>query len=282
LKRLTLSLILPAVLAVTAYAGGSSISWKKAYPSAAAEAKSTGKLIMIDFYTGWCEWCKKLDSDTYPAPAVVKQADSFVPIKLDAEKDPDGIRLAKKFGVTGYPTILFVDSNENLAYKIVGYEPAPDFAASMKKASTIRQDKARFAATLKKNPNDFNALVGMAGIEGATGNADGAATEADTAAKAVKPTNRGRLLDAYNAVGDAYQNSMQFDKAIPYFTKAISDGFDNQSAYARISIAVCYLSSGKTEQAKPYLEALIKMPKAPKEYADQARQMLDGMTKKSG
>ncbi|MDR3692734.1 MAG: thioredoxin family protein [Fimbriimonas sp.] len=274
MKRFLLPLLLPAVAVMTAYAGSSSINWKKTYPVAAAEAKSSGKLMMIDFYTDWCGWCKKLDADTYPADAVVKQSDKFVSIKLNAEKDADGIRLAKKFGINGYPTILFLDSNETLAYKVVGYEPAKDFADSMVKAATIRQDSARFKAALKANPNDFEGLVGMAGIEASMGNADAAAKDVDLAAKSVTGTNRGKLLTAYNNVGDGYQNTNQYDKAIPYFSKAIVAGFDDQSAYARISIAVCYASTGKIASAKPFLQDLLKMDKAPKEYVDQAKDML--------
>jgi len=99
MKRIFISTLLLGSLVGMALAGSSSINWKKAYAGATAEAKASGKLIMIDFYTDWCGWCKKLDADTYPAPEVVKQADSFVSIKLNAEKDADGIRLAKKFGI---------------------------------------------------------------------------------------------------------------------------------------------------------------------------------------
>src|ERR1019366_1427695 len=94
MKRFLLPLLLLTTAAVGAQA--SEIGWKKGYDTAAAEAKSSGKLIMIDMYTDWCVWCKRLDSDTYPAAEVVKQSEKFVPIKLNAEKDADGIRLAKK------------------------------------------------------------------------------------------------------------------------------------------------------------------------------------------
>src|ERR1035438_3307290 len=124
MKRNLLAFMLLATVVGGAHA--SEISWKKGYDSAAAEAKSSGKLIMIDFFTDWCGWCKKLDADTYPAAEVVKESENFIPIKLNAEKDADGIRLAKKFKVDGYPTVLFIDAEENLAYKIVGFAPAKE------------------------------------------------------------------------------------------------------------------------------------------------------------
>lgn len=277
MTKALLPLLLLAV--TTAGAHASEIAWKKGYDAAVAESKSTGKLMMIDFYTDWCGWCKKLDSDTYPAPEVVKQSENFIPIKLNAEKDADGIRLAKKFKVDGYPTILFIDSNENLAFKIVGYEPAKPFAESMSKAVTIREDRTKFEATLATNPNDFTALVGIANIDAATGDADAAAASVDKAAAQVTPATRGLLLTAYNAVGDGYQNSGDFAKAIPYFGKAICKGFGEQGAYARISIAMCYAQAGTPNLAVPYLKDLLHAGVGPKEYLDQARAMLDQISK---
>src|SRR5579871_5569456 len=154
--------VLIAAVALGAQAAG--ITWTKGYSAAKHDAKTSGKLIMIDFYTDWCVWCKKLDSDTYPAKEVVDQSGKFVPVKLDAEKDAEGVRLAKKFKIDGYPTVLFIDADENLAYKIVGFEPAKDFAASMGKAATIREDKVTFEGALKANPNDVKSLLGLASI----------------------------------------------------------------------------------------------------------------------
>jgi len=271
MKRSFISVLL---LAAALGASGAGINWAKAYPSAKVTSKSTGKLIMIDFYTDWCGWCKKLDSDTYPAPEVVAQAGKFVPVKLDAEKDPEGVRLAKKFKVNGYPTILFIDANENLAYKIVGYEPARDFAASMKKAATIRQDKAKFEKELRANPDNFGSLVGLASVYAGIGDVDKAGELTDRAAKVAPADKKGALLDAYNAAGDGFQNSGEFPKAISYFEKAINTNFAKQTAYARMSLGVCYLSEQKPKQAVPYLEDLLKMGKEADEFRASATQML--------
>ena len=280
MKRVLVSLVVSAAV-VSAFAGvgSSSIGWKKTYPVAAAEAKSSGKLIMIDFYTDWCGWCKKLDSDTYPATEVVKASENFVPIKLNAEKDADGIRLAKKFGINGYPTVLFLDSSEKLQYKIVGYSAAKEFAAEMTKAGNIRKELAKYEKTLKTNPHDVAALCGLASTEASQGDLDAAATHLATAASNAKASDKVTLLDATNAVGDGFQNANQFEKAIGFFSKAIVDGYDKQSAYARISIASCLASMNRLAEAKPYLEALLKQKSAPKEYTDQANAMLKAITK---
>jgi thiol:disulfide interchange protein len=109
------------------------IKWNKTYAQALAEAKSKHTLIMIDFYTDWCEWCKQLDTDVYPDPGVISAVDRFAPIKLNAEKD--GATLAAKYGVDGYPTILLLSPSGVLVSKIGGYEEAEQFASDLNKVS---------------------------------------------------------------------------------------------------------------------------------------------------
>jgi len=112
----------------------SPIKWSNSYSLAVAEAKSQHKIIMIDFYTDWCEWCKQLDTDVYPDPDVIKAVSKLVPVKLNAETD--GASLAAKYGVTGYPTIVFLNSDGTLISQIVGYEDAGQFAADVNKAAS--------------------------------------------------------------------------------------------------------------------------------------------------
>ncbi|HWA83016.1 MAG TPA: thioredoxin fold domain-containing protein [Fimbriimonadaceae bacterium] len=276
MKRSFVTILLMA-LALGAYAA--EINWAKGYEGAKNESKTTGKLLMIDFYTDWCGWCKKLDADVYPDASVVKQSENFVPIKLNAEKDADGIRLAKKFNITGYPTILFIDANENLAYKIVGYSPAPQFADALGKAAASKGAREKFETALKANPNDFDALAGLATLNAGIGESAKAADYVNRAAKAASAAQKGALLDAYNAVGDGFQNDEKFGDAVPYFQKAIDPAFPKQSAYARISLAVCYLSSRENKKAIPYLQDLLKMGKEADEYRDQAKQMLEAAQK---
>ena len=86
-----------------------------------AQKQANDKMIMIDFYTDWCVWCKRLDADTYSDKFVVKWADeNLISLKIDAEKG-EGIELTKKYNATGFPTILFTDSDGNEIDRIVGH-----------------------------------------------------------------------------------------------------------------------------------------------------------------
>lgn len=99
-------------------------TWRTDYDAALAEAAQTKKLVMVDFYTDWCTWCKKLDADVYSDPTVrAKLAAGFVAVKLNPEKSPRAAELVQKFGGRGFPFVAFVDAKGNKVQEIGGYVP---------------------------------------------------------------------------------------------------------------------------------------------------------------
>lgn len=86
---------------------------------AMAKAEKENKLIFIDFYTEWCGPCKMMSANVFPDPKIGSLYNSeFVCIKLDAEKE--GREAAKKYGVTAYPTLAYLNSKGELVFKKVG------------------------------------------------------------------------------------------------------------------------------------------------------------------
>lgn len=44
------------------------------------------KKVFIDFTTGWCGWCKKMDATTFKDPNIIQYMnDKYYPVKFDAE-----------------------------------------------------------------------------------------------------------------------------------------------------------------------------------------------------
>jgi len=82
--------------------------------------KKIGRSCMLDVYTDWCGWCKKLDRDVYGDDQVSQIPEREVRrVKLNAEdasnityknKTYSKIDFAKSFGVR-LPTIIFFESN---------------------------------------------------------------------------------------------------------------------------------------------------------------------------
>ncbi len=97
---------------------------------------------MLDVYTDWCGWCKRLDKDTYGNEKVIEYLNKeYIAIKLNAEsnakinykdKSYTETSLAQYFGVTGYPAIIFFDSDAEAINLLPGYVNAERFLPIIK------------------------------------------------------------------------------------------------------------------------------------------------------
>lgn len=110
-------------------------------------SKSENKLIFIDCYTTWCGPCKWLVSNVFSDKKLGEIYNSqFVNYKLDMEKG-EGLDLAKKFGVQAYPTLLWLNENEEVVYRIVGTNTIESFLGY---ASSLKDDENHFPSMVKK------------------------------------------------------------------------------------------------------------------------------------
>jgi thiol-disulfide isomerase/thioredoxin len=105
------------------------ISWSYDLESALKRAKDKQKPVMVDFYTDWCGWCKKLDSTTYADTKVTGLAAKFICVKIDGDKNRETVT---KYSISGYPTIFLLDPNGSVANRIVGYTGPEELAKAMK------------------------------------------------------------------------------------------------------------------------------------------------------
>jgi thiol:disulfide interchange protein DsbD len=115
------------------------IAWLTSYEAALRTAHDQRRPVMIDFYTDWCGWCKKLDADTYVDTQVISASVDFVSLKIDADQER---AIAARYNITGFPTILFIDSAGKEVHRIVGYRPPQAFLVEMKTALAAFQAKS--------------------------------------------------------------------------------------------------------------------------------------------
>lgn len=134
---------------------------KGSFNEVLAKAKSQNKIVMIDFITDWCIWCKHLDMRVYNNKEVVDYANAHqVNWKTDAEKESKD--LAKKYNVTGFPTLVFVDADGNEIDKIVGFYPAPDFLEMVKKINERKSTLSYLQLQYSNNKTDVKANLDLA------------------------------------------------------------------------------------------------------------------------
>lgn len=114
----------PSVVSPTSSQPIGSIPWQTDLDRALAMAKANQSKVIVDVYTDWCGWCKKMDKNIYTDPKVVALSSRFVFVKLDAEDGGQGQRFASRMGVNGYPTTLILDENGRSLQTVPGYPPS--------------------------------------------------------------------------------------------------------------------------------------------------------------
>ena len=108
------------------------LDWNEGY----AKAVKSGKVVLVDAYTEWCGWCKKMDRDTYTQAEIIHKINSdFVPVKFNPEVENrvykidtmtlSGVQLyglLTQGNATGFPTTYFIFPARKKIMLEVGYK----------------------------------------------------------------------------------------------------------------------------------------------------------------
>lgn len=106
-------------------------------------ASSQNKKIIINIYTDWTSWCKKMERDVYSQDNIMQYiSKNFVPIKMDAESNNDilfadknyteATLIEEEFGIDGYPSTVFLSSSGEIITVVPGYVGAEEFLLMLK------------------------------------------------------------------------------------------------------------------------------------------------------
>lgn len=119
------------------------IQWMTFEEAVKANETEPRKFI-IDVYTDWCGWCKRMDATTFSNPVIADYINkNYYAVKMDGEYKKDIVFKGRTFkfvpngrrgyhelpaelmgGRMSYPTIVYLDEEYNIIQAIPGYQDA--------------------------------------------------------------------------------------------------------------------------------------------------------------
>lgn len=125
------------------------ITWMS-WTDAIKANKKKPKMIFVDVFTGWCGWCKVMDSKTFSNPEVAAyMSEHFYCVKLDAEqKDPieynkhtfvfkpeyrsHELAMSMLDSQMSYPSFVFFNAKEERIQIAKGYQEVTPWMSLLK------------------------------------------------------------------------------------------------------------------------------------------------------
>lgn len=113
------------------------IEWMK-FEDAIAANQINPKMLLVDVYTDWCGWCKKMDKETFTDPKVIAYVnESFYAVKMNAEdtertfefqgKTFSEAQMAAAMRVRSYPNFVVIEPTLQNIAQLPGYRKPEQF-----------------------------------------------------------------------------------------------------------------------------------------------------------
>ena len=98
------------------------VQWMQNYEHAIAESRRTGRPMLIKVSASWCQYCERMQRETYADPAVTRDIrGSYIPVALDGDRDR---RLIEALGVKTLPATLIVTPDLRIVDRVEGFRTA--------------------------------------------------------------------------------------------------------------------------------------------------------------
>ncbi|MBW5398306.1 thioredoxin family protein [Brachyspira pilosicoli] len=225
------------------------INWETNYNTALEKAIKENKTIMIDFYTDWCTICKIMETNVYLDKDIVSNINyNFVPLKINAEYNDKNIKLlTNQYNISAFPTTVFINTNNFIIKKILGYIDTNDLLEEIKnieeKKENINKEFSNDNPTVEKlkiyiDSEYYKEAMEMYDI----------LLKENKIEKEDIPTY---LVD----IGTLLFYNEQFDEGIKYFNEVLNNHSNSQKLYEAIYFNGIYkIIMGNKEEGINYLK----------------------------
>jgi thiol-disulfide isomerase/thioredoxin len=129
------------------------------FEEAFAMANTSGKLVFVDAYAQWCGPCKRMAATTFKDSKVGEFFnETFINMKIDMEKG-QGLRFRKKYPVSAYPTLMFINGEGEIVHKATGGKDV-DGIIQLAKLAMRKDDRSdSFAKKYEAGDRDYDLVL---------------------------------------------------------------------------------------------------------------------------
>lgn len=146
IKRMKYKILLVLFL----FLGASSYSYSQdkneikwySFGEAVSLSEKSPKMVIVDVYTDWCSWCKKMDKKTFTDSKVIAYInENFYAVKINAEDSKEKFTfkgqefseqtMAQAMRVSSYPNFVIMDAAMENITQLPGYREPVEFLTAL-------------------------------------------------------------------------------------------------------------------------------------------------------
>lgn len=142
--RITAGLAFVGALSTTT-TEAAQIAWHNDLQAAARQSAAQHKPLLVVVGARWCGPCHKMQSETFPNPAVAARISrNFIPVKIDADAQAAAVA---KLQVDSFPTVLVISPEGRVVGRMTGFQSAAQLDARLASYQPSSVPPARFLAS---------------------------------------------------------------------------------------------------------------------------------------
>lgn len=223
------------------------VKWIENLNQARAAALSENRLILIDFYSEDCSWCKRLDERMQSDPLFDRLAEIVVFARFDGKKEQD---LAKRYGVNILPTLILAKPNASEIDRLAGVKPNQPIVETLLAYAENKGTLDDLSKQLRASPKDIELHMMIARKHYFRSQYDSAVAYYSKVMELDKANSSGAADQALFEIGKCYMKAERYDESIEAFAE-MEGRFPESKLVeeAYLYIPFVYNKAGKIEDA---------------------------------